>query len=109
AALNYDSPTHAFIWHGTAASAVDINSSAYFESRALGIWEDEIVGDGMKIGGSHFYGEALLWDRSTSKLVVLTPEPAKLSQVSQVQGASAKGVFGNEQVGAVITDTGHHA
>ncbi|WP_152099047.1 PEP-CTERM sorting domain-containing protein [Lacipirellula parvula] len=59
---------HAFLWHGTAQSAVDLHPLGYSYSDANGVDESSQVGAGVPTDGSAPY-HALLW-RGTAESVV---------------------------------------
>src|ERR1700722_15111910 len=57
--------THAILWSGTAASAVDLNPVGTKNSEAIGVFGNQEVGDGDK--------GALLWYGTAASVVDLNP------------------------------------
>ncbi len=81
---------HAYLWHGSAASAVDLNPRG-FGSVVMGIYGDTQVGMGAG-PGTHELDHALLWHGSASSVVDLTPVG--------IEDAQASAAWGDQQVGA---------
>jgi hypothetical protein len=82
--------THAFLWSGTAGSAIDLNPTTLAgitESGANAVSGDEEVGRGLGSGFQH----ALLWTGSAGSVVDLNP--------AGYAGSEALGTNGLEQVG----------
>lgn len=92
--------SHAFMWSGTAASAVDLHPASGFNaSAATGTDGSQIVGYGID---ASFAWHALMWMGSADSVVDLTPAGAL--------GARALACKNGFQVGWVNdVDTGQHA
>lgn len=86
---------HAFLWAGTAASAIDLTplSIGFGAGRALGTDGVQQVGQGFQvIGANAFSGPfAVLWTGTAASAVDLNPVGSSTSE--------AKGVAGGQQVG----------
>ena len=67
-----NNPTHALLWTGGAATAVDLTPNGFFGTEALFTSGSQQVGDGMTVGPVN-YTHALLWTGSASSAVDLTP------------------------------------
>ena len=81
--------SHALLWHGTAASVVDLHpSSGFVSTGAAAIFGDEIVGSGTNASGQ---SHALLWHGTAASVIDL--HPAGFTQTG------ATGVAGALQVG----------
>jgi hypothetical protein len=80
---------HAFLWTGTAASALDLNPAGFLESQALATDGLHQVGSGTPSG--QFAPHALLWSGLAANYVDLNP--------ARYQFSVATGLSGNRQVG----------
>ena len=93
---NAEGPTHALLWSGTAASAIDLNPtllSNITSSTALGVGGDEEVG----YGNSGSTAQALLWTGTASSAVNLNP--------AGFVASTAKATNGLLQVGSGLTSS----
>ncbi|MCE9558549.1 MAG: hypothetical protein K8R88_06320 [Armatimonadetes bacterium] len=89
----FDNNNHAYLWKGTAASAVDLHPASYISSRAMAVSGDTQVGFAQpSTSGSH----AGLWKGTAASWVDLNPVGAVAS--------FARGVQGMTQVGEVNFD-----
>jgi probable HAF family extracellular repeat protein len=86
---------HAFLWTGTAASAVDLNPSGFTFSFALGVADGQQVGAaaGPATGDNN---HAFLWTGTAASAVDLTP--------SEFTSSQAVGVANGQQVGFADND-----
>jgi hypothetical protein len=87
--------THALLWHGTAASLVDLNPTGFSDSRAYGVWGSTQVGAGWGDATASPSGgqpsHALLWHGTADSVVDLHPDG--------YTGSQANAVFENGVVG----------
>jgi len=88
--------SHALLWTGTAASAVDLNPGGGFTtSQALGVGGGQQVGFGSGgITGGVGMNHALLWTGTAASAVDLNPSGFARSQANGVSGGQQVG-FGN--------------
>lgn len=84
-----DGYTHAFLWNGTASSAVDLNPSGYPTSEAWGTNGSQQVGD---VGTTTYQTHAALWSGSAASFTDLQP--------TGFDESSADGTDGARQVGS---------
>jgi hypothetical protein len=92
---------HAFLWSGTAASAVDLNPSGFTYSYAYGISGGQQVGYGSPHSVTGEYDHALLWSGTADSVVDLHP--------SGFTHSYAYGTSGSQQVGNGWNGTVNHA
>ncbi|MEW5884745.1 MAG: PEP-CTERM sorting domain-containing protein [Armatimonadota bacterium] len=83
--------TQAYVWQGSAESARNITPPGATSARAFDIHEGMIVGSA-SFGRED--GRAMMWDASTGDAIDLRPPGFGIS--------SARGIFGNQQVGFVL-------
>ena len=62
---------HAFVWSGTAASAIDLNPAGYYQSEAAGVSITQQVGNGQATISDPSH--ALLWFGTAASVVDLNP------------------------------------
>ncbi len=89
---------HAFLWNGTAASAVDLHPDGFLLSAALGTDGNQQVGYAYDWS---FNSHALVWTGSAGSVVDLTPATASSAQANACRNGM--------QVGWVQDDSGQHA
>jgi len=83
--LSSTSYYNAFLWNGSAASAVNLNPPTFSESTAVGVSGSNQVGGGF--GGSTAYKyHALLWHNTASSVTDLNPSGASHSYAWAVSG-----------------------
>jgi uncharacterized membrane protein len=62
--------THALLWNGTAASAVDLNPADFFSTVAFGMSDSQQVGYGF-LSATDVNGRALLWSSTAASALDL--------------------------------------
>jgi uncharacterized membrane protein len=90
--------THAFLWHGTAASAVDLHPEGFENSVATGVSGATQVGHGRLLGSHPRFTHALLWNGTPDSVVDLNPPQFLQSEAHGVSGASQVGYGYNTPV-----------
>lgn len=90
--------SHAFVWIGTAASAVDLQPDAFQTTAALGTDGNQQVGYGYD---ADYLCHALLWTGSAASVVDLNPPDST--------GSRANACRNGFQVGYITNDSGKHA
>ncbi|HWA83723.1 MAG TPA: hypothetical protein VG820_09835 [Fimbriimonadaceae bacterium] len=90
--------SHAFLWTGSAASAVDLHPDAFQASTALATDGNQQVGYGID---ASFVSHALLWTGSAASVVDLSPADSL--------GSRANACRNGFQVGYITDGTGKHA
>ena len=96
--------THALLWNGTSASAIDLqptNLDGFMSSIAYGIGGNQQVGNGF-FGPNNLH--ALLWNGSAGSAVDLPP-----SAFNGFDSSVANGADGIHQVGAAWSDSVRYA
>jgi hypothetical protein len=92
-------PYHAFLWAGTAASAVDLHPSGYSFSSAITVLNGVEAGYGLT---SDFKGHALLWSGTAASVIDI--HPADFTESAAI-GLGGGHVVGRGQSG----DRSYHA
>src|SRR5204862_2050851 len=77
---------HALLWHGSAASAVDLNPAGFESSHALAAWGDQQGGWAGDITNSKYAGHAALWSGSARSFIDLNPSADAAGAVSVISG-----------------------
>jgi hypothetical protein len=87
---NNGSQTHALIWTGLSASAVDLNPAGFTSSNAYGIYGNLVGGMGTSssTGGNE---HALLWDLSAGTSSDLNPNTYLSSDINSIYGTQEAG------------------
>ena len=93
---SFGNSSHAFLWNGTAASAVDLNPAGVTNSEALGIYGTMQVGDGSGPSFGSTYGSAnthaFLWNGTAASAVDLNAFlPSGFNTISQALGVDSNG------------------
>ena len=91
---------HAFLWSGSAASAVELHPAGFDYSSARGISGSSQVGYGFESASSQYH--ALLWSGSAASAVDLHPAGFDNSSASAVSGGFQAGY-------GAVTGGGNHA
>ena len=91
--------THALLWSGTGASAVDLHPGGFDSSVAIGTSGSHQVGYGLPTGSDKTH--ALLWNGTSASAIDLNHPGAMVSM--------AYGISGNQQVGSAGSPSVLHA
>lgn len=95
----FNQASHALLWNGTTASAVDLNPAGFAQSESVATSGTQQVGDaGVTLTGP---AHAMLWTGTASSAVDLNPAATTFS--------FATGTDGVHQVGYASSGSGNHA
>jgi hypothetical protein len=87
------SSRHALLWHGTAASVIDLHPPMYYDIYASGVFGETQVGYGRVTENSRFH--ALLWNGTAASVIDLHPFLAGIGAFdrSEAYGISENGTI----------------
>ena len=93
---------HAVLWHGSAASVVDLHPNGFVGSIARGVFEDSIVGNGTNPGVAG--SRALLWVGAAHSVVNLHPAafPQSLASDASQDSQVGTGIVSNDERHALL-------